>query len=230
MGSTMRASGSRHGRAAAWARMLGPMLAACASLAVASADSRSSELGPNELIEGVAQQILSELEANRAEFKEHPENIYILVDEYMLPHFDTEFAARIVLAKHWRDATPEQRARFINAFYQSMLQNYGEALLEFTADRLTILPFRGDPAAKTATVRTEVVRSNGSRIPVNYSLRRTTDGWKAWDVTIEGISYVKSFRTDFGAEISQKGLEAVIQRLEAQVSDPAVAARKAVAS
>ena len=87
---------------------------------------------------------------------------------------------------------------------------------------MTILPFKGDPAATTATVRTEVKRSNGTPVPVNYSLRKTPEGWKAWDVTIEGISYVKNFRTDFGAEIDQKGIDAVIQRLETQNSKPTV--------
>jgi phospholipid transport system substrate-binding protein len=70
-------------------------------------------------------------------------------------------------------------------------------------------------------VRTEVKRENGQKIPVNYSLHKIASGWKAWDVTIEGISYVKSFREDFGAEIDQKGLDAVIQRLENQQGTPA---------
>lgn len=141
-----------------------------------------------------------------------------LVDKNMLPYFDTAYSAQLVLAKHWRTATPEQRKRFVDAFYQSLLQNYGEALLEFTPDRLKILPFQGKPDDKVATVRTEIRRDNGSRVPVNYSLRQTDNGWKAYDVQIEGVSYVKSFRTDFGSEIDQKGLEAVIQRLEQQVA------------
>ncbi len=65
-----------------------------------------------------------------------------------------------------------------------------------------------------ATVRTEVKKSNGEKVPVNFSLRKTDAGWKAWDVVIEGISYVKSFRTDFAAEIQQRGLDEVITRLE----------------
>jgi phospholipid transport system substrate-binding protein len=96
------------------------------------------------------------------------------------------------------------------------MRNYGEALLEFTADRMKILPFKGDPNASSATVRTEVRRDNGTLVPVNYSLRKTPSGWKAWDVTIEGISYVKNYRNDIGAEVAQKGLDSVIQRLEAQ--------------
>ena len=171
--------------------------------------------GPQELMEKVSTDLLRELDANRAALAKDPAGLRALVDKHLLPHFDTDYAARLVLGTHWRTATPEQRKRFIEAFYGSLMANYGDALLEFTGDRLRILPFRGDPNAQSATVRTEVKRDNGTPVPVNYSLRRTPQGWKAWDVTIEGISYIKNFRTDFGAEIDQRGLDAVIDRLEA---------------
>jgi phospholipid transport system substrate-binding protein len=177
-------------------------------------------MGPQELMQKVAQDLLDDLNANREALRKDPAQLRSLVDRHLLPHFDTDYAARLVLGPHWKTATPEQRKRFVEAFYQSLMANYGDALLEFTADRMTILPYKGDPNATSATVRTEVKRSNGTPVPVNYSLRKTPQGWKAWDVTIEGISYVKNFRTDFGSEINQKGLDAVIERLESQNSKP----------
>src|SRR5258707_1256900 len=132
----------------------------------------------------------------------------------LLQNFDTEYSARLVLGQSWRTATPEQRKRFVDAFYHSLLRNYGAALVDFTGDRFIVLPYKGDPGDTTATVRTEVKRSTGDKVPVNFSLRKTPEGWKAWDVVIEGISYVKSFRTDFASEIQQKGLDDVITRLE----------------
>lgn len=182
----------------------------------------AAQLGPQELVTKVAQDTLKELDANRAEYRKNPSKVRELVDKTMLPHFDTEYAARLVLAKHWRTANEQQRKRFIEAFYQTLLQNYGEALLEFTPDRLKILPFQGDANAKAVTVRSEIRRDNGQRVPVNYSLRQTPQGWKAYDVQIEGISYIKSFRTDFGAEIDQRGLDAVITRLEQQIASGTV--------
>ncbi len=172
--------------------------------------------GPTQLIESAANAMLKELDARRAEFRKDPTKVYEVVDRILLPYFDVDYAARLVLARHWRTANPEQRQRFVDAFYRSLLNNYGDALVEFTGDRIRVFPGTVDPAATTAVVRTEVRRSNGEKIPVNYSLRRGEQGWKAWDVTIEGISYVKSFREDFGSEIDQKGLDAVIQRLESR--------------
>ncbi len=180
---------------------------------------------PQALIERVSQDLLRDLDANRAAYEKDPAKLRALVDRYLLPHFDTEFAARRVLGKHWTTATPEQRKRFIDAFVGSLMGDYGDAILEFTADRLKLLPFRGDPAATSATVRSLVKRDDGSEVPVNYTLRATPAGWKAWDVTIEGISYVKNFQNDFGAEINDKGLEHLIQRLEAQKGSHAPAAK-----
>lgn len=171
---------------------------------------------PQVLMEQVSQDLLRDLDANRAAYASDPVKLRGLVDKYLLPSFDTEFAARRVLGKHWTTATPEQRKRFIDAFVGSLMGDYGDAILEFTADRLKILPFRGDPAATAATVRTLVKRDDGTEVPVNYTLRATPQGWKAWDVTIEGISYVKNFQNDFGTEINEKGLDHLIERLEAQ--------------
>jgi phospholipid transport system substrate-binding protein len=173
-----------------------------------------STLGPQELVENSAKRMLVELDANRPMYAKDPAKLDALVANVLLPNFDTEYAARLVLGQTWRTATPEQRKRFVDAFYHSLLRNYGTALVDFTADRFVILPYKGDPGDTMATVRTEVKRSSGDKVPVNFSLRKTDGVWKAWDVVIEGISYVKSFRTDFGSEIQQKGLDEVIKRLE----------------
>jgi phospholipid transport system substrate-binding protein len=181
----------------------------------ATAAAAPSTLGPQELVENSAKRMLVELDANRAMYSKDPAKLDALVANVLLPNFDTEYAARLVLGQTWRTATPEQRKRFVDAFYHSLLRNYGSALVDFTADRFVILPYKGDPNDTTASVRTEVKRSNGDKVPVNFSLRKVDGVWKAWDVVIEGISYVKSFRTDFGSEIQQKGLDEVINRLEA---------------
>jgi phospholipid transport system substrate-binding protein len=176
----------------------------------------ASALSPQQLVENSAKRMLEELDTNRAMYKKDPSKLDALVGNVLLPNFDTEYSARLVLGQTWRTATPDQRKRFVAAFYHSLLRNYGAALVDFTADRFIVLPYKGDPGDTTATVRTEVKRETGEKVPVNFSLRKTPEGWKAWDVVIEGISYVKSFRTDFAAEIQQKGLDEVIKRLETE--------------
>ena len=175
--------------------------------------------GPQELMQKAAQQLLDALEADREGFRKEPKRVNVLVDQILLPHFDSQYSAQLVLGTHWRAASAEQRQRFIDAFYHSLLNKYGAALAGFTSDRMTILPFRGDLSTGRATVKTEVTTDDGTRVPVTYSMRATPQGWKAWDVTVEGISYVKNFRVDIGAEVDQRGLDAVIARLEAEAKD-----------
>ena len=210
------------------------LVAATATLAAPASHAQAAPPpvpgpGPQQLVEQVSTDLLNAIAADRAVLAKDPAKLRAVVDRVLLPNFDAEYSARLVLGKHWRTATPEQRTRFIDAFVDSMMRQYGPALLAFTANRMTMLPFRGDPAATSATVRTEIKRDDGTPVPVNYSMRATPSGWKAWDVTIEGVSYVKNFRTDFSAEIDAKGLDAVIQRLESQgtTAAPAKAAAKA---
>jgi phospholipid transport system substrate-binding protein len=194
--------------ACSWAHAQAPA-AAPAAPAAATAES------PSDVIQTAAQGMLSELDKDRATYKADPAKINALVNKYLLPHFDSEFSAQLVLGQYWRTATPEQRKRFIDAFYKSLLNNYGSALSDFTADRLKIFPTTVDANAPRATVRTEVKRSSGDRVAVNYYMRKTAEGWKAWDVVIDGISYVNSYREDFKPQIESQGLDAVIKRLDA---------------
>jgi len=189
----------------------------------APAPAVASAAGPEQVVDNSAKKMLAELDANRSMYKADPSKLDALVANVLLPSFDTEYAARLVLGQTWRSATPDQRKRFVDGFYHSLLHNYGAALVDFTADRFKILPYRGDPGDTQATVRTEVKKSDGSVIPVNFSLHQTDGGWKAWDVVIDGISYVKSFRTDIGSEVQQKGLDEVIQRLEREDAKPKAA-------
>jgi phospholipid transport system substrate-binding protein len=193
-----------------------PAPAAAPAAAVTAGES------PSDVIQTAAQGMLGELDKDRAGYQKDPSKINALVSKYLLPHFDSEFSAQLVLGQYWKTATADQRKRFIDAFYKSLLNNYGAALADFTADRLKVFPSTADATTGRATVRTEVKRSSGDRVSVNYYMRKTADGWKAWDVVIDGISYVNSYREDFKPQIESQGLDAVIKRLDAGEAPAAI--------
>jgi phospholipid transport system substrate-binding protein len=194
--------------------LAGPLAHAQAPAAAPAAATATAE-GPSEVIQSAAQGMLAELDKDRATYRADPAKVSALVNKYLLPHFDSEFSAQLVLGQYWRTATADQRKRFIDAFYKSLLNNYGAALSDFTADRLKIYPTKLEGDTARATVRTEVKRDSGDRVAVNYYMRKTAEGWKAWDVVIDGISYVNSYREDFKPQIESQGLDAVIKRLDA---------------
>jgi phospholipid transport system substrate-binding protein len=194
-----------------------------AGLPAAPAAAAIDNSTPQKLIDTSSRALLADLDANRASYRKDITGLYKVIDRVFLPHVDVDFAAQQVLGKHWRTATPEQRKRFVDAFYKSLLSTYGDALVDFTGDRMKVLPFQGDAAAARASIKTEVRRSNGAVVGVAYSLRKNDAGaWKVYDVVIEGISYVKAFRDDYEAKINQQGLEALLKELETKgVAKPA---------
>ena len=141
-----------------------------------------------------------------------------LIDDLLLPRFDRRMAAQQVLARNWRTASEEQRKRFINAFYTILVQRYADGVLDFEPDRIKVLPFRGDASKRTATVKTSVDLEDGTNVSVNYTLVNRKTGWMMFDVTIEGVSYIRNFRTEFDAEIKSTSLEEVIARLEKEAA------------
>ena len=193
-----------------------PAVASSPPAAASGTEAETATADPQSVMIDVSARLFAALDANRAALRRNPEAVYPIVEQIVFPHFDLEYATELVLAQHWRTATPEQRLHFIEALYHALLRTYGSALVDATADRVRVLPFRGDPSASQVAVRTQVTRSSGSVVPVEYRLHRTAEGWKAFDVVIEGISYVRNYRADLDAEISAKGLDAVIHRIETQ--------------
>ena len=185
-----------------------PVPAAAAPAAQAASEQ------PSQVIEDAANGLLKALSADRQTYQNNPSKASALVDQYILPHVDTQFAAQLVLGRYWRTATQQQRQRFINAFYHSMLSNYGAAIVNFTSNTLKVYPTRVNPGDQNATVRTEMARTSGPPVSVNYYMHMTPEGWKAWDVVIDGVSYIMSYRQDFQPQIAQQGLDAVISSLE----------------
>lgn len=191
--------------------------------ALASAETAGVQT-PSEFVEEAVAVLADSLEGRRGELAEDKAALYALIDDLLLPRFDRRMAAQQVLARHWRGASEAQRDRFIDAFYATLVQRYADGVLDFEPDRIKVLPFRGDAKKRVATVKTTVDLEDGTNVSVNYTLVNRKSGWMMFDVTIEGVSYIRNFRTEFDAEIKSTSLEEVIVRLEEEAKGEAEAA------
>ncbi len=172
---------------------------------------------PNAVVQGIADDLGKALEGRKEELRNDRDKLITLIDGIVLPHFDIDYASILVLGQNARSATPEQRTRFAKAFYNSIAHRYAEGLLNYTRGRIDISPYKGELNDKRSLVRTEVILDDGKRVPVDYAFRKTKDGeWKAYDVIIEGISYVTNYRNQVSAEIAKSSLDELITRLETQ--------------
>ncbi|MGH8196130.1 MAG: MlaC/ttg2D family ABC transporter substrate-binding protein [Woeseiaceae bacterium] len=175
---------------------------------------------PDELVRDTAELLDQKLAGQKEELAADRQALYALINEILLPRFDREYSAQLVLGRHWKSASEEQQQRFIDAFYNAMLRQYADGLLEFDMSRLEILPYRGDDSKSRTMVRTSVKLDDGTRVPVDYGLVKRDSGWMLFDVRVEGISYVRRFRTEFESEIQSTSLDAVIERLEKEANTP----------
>jgi len=170
--------------------------------------------GPGEVIQEAVDLLTEGLDGRKEELAADKDALYSFIDGILLPRFDREFAAGSVLAKHWRTASAEQKNRFVEAFYVTLLQRYADGILEFDTDRVEILPYKGGAKKRTTTVKTRVRLDDGTNIPVNYILVNRNDQWRMFDVHIEGVSYIINYRKEMESEIRGSSLEHVIVRLE----------------
>jgi len=171
---------------------------------------------PTELVEGAINRVLDTLRADQARAESDPDFVLQVIENEILPLVDVEGMARLILARHWRDATPEQRSRFTQAFRNTLLNAYGVRLADYLDRRVLVIPRRSRQDDRMAVVATEIQVGRGQpNIVVNYRLRPVDGEWKVFDVEAEGLSFVGNFRTSFNTEIGRDGLDALIARLEA---------------
>jgi phospholipid transport system substrate-binding protein len=178
---------------------------------------------PEQVIANTSTTIAAAIAKRHRELETDTGKLHALIDELLRPKFDFEGACRLILREHWKQATPAQRERFVAGFYHYLLASYGAAMLEFRYDTVTVLPSAEPPADSTTRVRTVMKLTDGSTYHVDYYMRHSDAGWRILDVIAEGVSYVRTYRTDFGAEVRANGLDALIVRLEtttAQKSPP----------
>jgi phospholipid transport system substrate-binding protein len=180
---------------------------------------------PVEQVRESADRVMQLLRDNKERLSNDSNFVYELVEEEILPLVDFEGMSRLILGRHWRTASAEQRARFVEAFRDTMVRAYAGQLAEHADKRIIVNERRSRTDGNRATVATEIVVGQGrSNIPVVYDMRVVDGQWKAFNLTVESWSLVTNFRTSFGAEIEgardeAAGLEDLIQRLERRDRD-----------
>lgn len=170
---------------------------------------------PEQVIVTTMAAIADVVAARHDELVADRRKLHTLVDVLVRPRFDLETSCRLILGPHWKTATPEQRRRFVEAFYDLLVASYGHALLDFRHDALQVHPAREPLVGSSTQVRTTLTLATGKVYHIDFYLRLDDRGWRIVDAIIEGVSYVRTYRGDFGLEIRASGLDALNDRLEA---------------
>ena len=196
---------------------VGSVIAAPAFAQAPAPASAAQGQTPEQIVQTISDDLAKAIEGHQAELKNDHEKLIAVIDDTFLPHFDIDYASILVLGQNAGKATPEQRNRFAKAFYNSITHRYAEGLLNYTRGRVKVLPFTDDLNNKRSVVRTQVMLDDGKSVSVDYAFRKSASGdWKAYDVIIEGISYITNYRNQVDAEIKKEGLDKLTADLESK--------------
>ena len=199
-------------------RLLAAALA-CAALwiaAPASAQAQASAaVSPNEFVQQAVDHVLVTIRDDPQLKSGDMVRLGAIVDKFIVSYVNFQKTTRLAAGKHWRDATPEQRKALADAFRGTLLRTYSGALSRVengTTSR--VLPFRGDPNAADAVVHTQLFRvANAEPTQLDYRLEKTPDGWRIYDINVENVWLIENYRNQFSQQISQNGIDGLIQAL-----------------
>ena len=174
---------------------------------------------PRRLIRSLSDRIQELMQQHEAELQGHPEKLFEMVAQVILPHVDLPRLSSLTLGKHWRSATPEQQQAFSEAFKDLLIRTYATALYEFKLWDMEFLSEIEGSQENDVLIRTLMQRPGAQPMKINYRMHRTERGWLAYDVSIEGISLATSYRSSFTQIIRRQGIDGLIQRISQHTVD-----------
>ncbi len=166
---------------------------------------------PAVLLERTSQQVIKILKDDHELLQKEPARVYKIIDDYILPHLDEVTMAKLALGKNWKKASREQKLAFIKEFKNLLVRTYSKSLVEFSDQRINFFPVKVTPDMKRTSVKAEVIQPGGPSIPMAYRVRIKNNTWKVYDIKIDGISLVTSYRGTFTQEIRKSGMEGLLK-------------------
>jgi phospholipid transport system substrate-binding protein len=193
-------------------------LAFLAFLAGTAVDA-AADIPPDVLAKNTTEEVLEILRSNK-DIRSDPKKVTALVEAKVLPKFDFTKMTRLAVGKGWRQASAEQRETLITEFKNLLVRTYGTSLTQYKNETIEFKPLKIEPNATDVTVKSQINRAGGGQpVAVDYSMEKTASGWKVYDVTVEAVSLVTTYRGSFADEVQRSGIDGLIASLQQKNRD-----------
>lgn len=168
---------------------------------------------PVILLERTSAQVIKILRDDHELLVNEPDRIYKIIDDYILPHLDEVTMAKLALGKNWKKATKQQKREFVNEFKNLLVRTYSKSLIEYKDNEIKYFPIKLVADTHKTLVKAEISQPGGPSIPMAYRMRLKNKTWKVYDIKIDGISLVTSYRGTFTQEIRKSGIDGLLKYL-----------------
>jgi len=187
-------------------------------------------VAPDVLIRNTAQDVINVVKQDADIKAGNQKKILALVDAKVLPHFDFTRMTQLAMGKFWRQASNEQKQALVTEFRSMLVRTYAKAFTLYRDQTVEVLPLKMAADDTEAKVKSHIIKAGGQQTSVDYQMKKNANGWKVFDVSIEGVSMVTSYRGTFASQIGQSGIDALIKTLaDMNASASNVAVHKAEA-
>ena len=174
---------------------------------------------PTKIIQETTSAVVARVKTEKAALRAAPAKMYALVAEMIFPHFDFNSMSQWVLGPAWKTADEATRKAFVEQFRKLLVRTYATALLEYSDETMEYPPVEPSHNPKTATVKQNIVQSVGKVLPVVYRLHEENGEWQVFDVEVDGISLVKTFKSSFSQILHEGGVDELLKNLKAKNRD-----------
>ena len=188
------------------------LFAAIALAALAAMPARADE-APDAMVKRVSQDVQATIRSDPLIQSGDQARIRDLIEVKLVPNFDFTRMTALAMGRNWRNATPEQQKRLADEFRALLVRTYAGALNQYREQTLEFKPLKMNPGDTEVTVRTQVMKTSGSPVQIDYSMEKLPDGWKAYDVIVAGVSLVTNYRDEFNEQIKSGGIDGLIKTL-----------------
>jgi phospholipid transport system substrate-binding protein len=185
------------------------ILAFCSLTAWANAEEQT----PEQIVEQTSSELLKIINEHPERIKNEEGYVNQVINDLVLPVIDLESMGKLILGKHWKTASEEQRTQFIAQFKSMLVRTYAKSVADYGHAKVTVFPSQGEQKGQRHRVKSHLDIGGGTPLQVDYVFRRKDDSWKVFDLVVDGLSLIKNFRTSFSQEISETSLDALIERL-----------------
>lgn len=180
----------------------------------------AQELKPEELVRKVTDDVLAAVKSDKQLQAGDREKALALAEQKVLPHIDFAAATRLAVGRGWSGATPEQQKKLVDEFRSMLIRIYSNAIDRYRGQTMKVQPVNTPPGASEVTVRNQYIRPGQPPVSVDYAMHKTSEGWKIYDITVEGVSLVLTYRSEFEQVMRQSGVDGLLKRLAEKNTPP----------
>ncbi len=185
---------------------LGALLFALAGAAVAQEP-------PDQLVKTVTLEVVELITKDKEIQAGNRAKLIQLIDAKVLPHFNFNAMTALALGQNWNKANAEQKKRLTEEFRTLLVRTYASALAAYSEQKFDFRPLRAKPTDTDVTVQVRVLQPGTQPVPIDYSMEKTSSGWKVYDVMVGGVSLVANYRTEFGNVVRESGIDGLVKNL-----------------